>query len=94
MPGVRDIWKTPTPRQNAVIVRRADRSALSRADRAELARINAEEPIDPNERNLWINERKLVLGVGQDSSATKVQGGRKTRRRSLQRKTRKNRRKH
>jgi hypothetical protein len=64
---------------------------MSRRQRAEFAEINAEEPIDPNERNLWINERKLVLGVGQDSSATKVQGGR---RRSTKRKTRKNRRKH
>jgi hypothetical protein len=85
MPGKRDTWNKPIPRQNIVIVRRADRAPMSRRQRAELAEINAEEPIDPNERNLWINERKLVLGVGQDSSATKVQGGR---RRSTKRKTR------
>jgi hypothetical protein len=93
MPGKRDTWTKPLPRQNIVVVRRADRSALSRRQRAELAEINAEEPIDPDERNLWTTERKLTLGLGQDSSATKVQGGRKTRRRSLQRKSRKNRRK-
>ncbi len=65
---------------------------MPRTERAELARINAEEPTDPNERKLWLNERKLVLGLGQDSTATKIQGGRKTRRRSAKRKTRKNRR--
>ena len=92
MPGTRDTWTKPIPRQNIVIVRRAERSALPRSRRAELVRINAEEPIDPNERKLWEDERKLVLGLGQDSTATKVQGGRKTRRRSAKRKTRKNRR--
>jgi hypothetical protein len=102
MPGTRDTWNKPIPRQNIVIVRRAERSALPRSRRAELVRINAladreakeagEKPMDPNERKLWEDERKLVFGIGQDSTATKIQGGRKTRRRSLQRKTRKNRR--
>ncbi len=94
MPGKRDTWNKPLPRQNIVVVRRADRAPLSRTQRAEYAEINADEPTDPNERNMWVTEYKLTRGVGQETTATKVQGGRKTRRRSLQRKTRKNRRKH
>ena len=93
MPGVRDTWKKPLPRENIVRIRRADRAPLSRSQRAEYAEINVDEPTDPNERNMWVTEYKLTRGVGQETTAAKVQGGRKTRRRkSLQRKTRKNRR--
>ena len=93
MPGVRDTWKKPLPRQNIVRIRRAERTALTRRQRADLAELNADELTDVNERNLWTTEYKLARGIGQDSSAAKAQGGRKTRRRkSLQRKTRKNRR--
>jgi hypothetical protein len=90
MPGKRDTWNKPIPRQNIVIIRRADRTPLTRRQRAELSEINAELSMPPDEANLWTTEYKLARGIGQDSSATKVQGGR---RRSTKRKTRKNRRK-
>ena len=90
MPGRRDTWDKPIPRQNPVIIRRADRSPLSRRQRAELSELNAEVNTPPNDRNLWMTEYKLARKIGQDSSPTKVQGGRKTRR--SKRKSRKNRR--
>lgn len=90
MPGRRDTWDKPIPRQNTVIIRRADRTPLSRRQRAELSELNAEVNTPPNDRNLWMTEYKLARKIGQDSSPTKVQGGRKTRR--SKRKSRKNRR--
>jgi hypothetical protein len=67
---------------------------LNRRQRAEYAEINAEEPTDPNERNLWVTEYKLTNSIGKPPS-NPIQGGRTTRRRrSLQRKSRKNRRHH
>jgi hypothetical protein len=92
MPGRRDTWDKPIPRQNIVIIRRADRTPLSRRQRAELSELNAEVSMPPDEANLWTTEYKLARKIGQDSTATKLQGGRKTRRRSTKRKTRKNRR--
>jgi hypothetical protein len=93
MPGVRDTWDKPIPRQNTVIIRRADRTPLSRRQRAELSELNAEVSMPPDERNLWTTEYKLARKIGQDSTATKVQGGRRKTRRS-KRKSRKNRREH
>jgi hypothetical protein len=90
MPGRRDTWRKPLPRQNIVIIRRADRTPLSRRQRAELAELNAEVDTPPDDRNLWETEYKLARKIGQDSTATRVQGGRKTRR--SKRKSRKNRR--
>lgn len=92
MPGRRDTWRKPLPRQNIVIIRRADRTPLSRRQRAELSELNAEVDTPPDERNLWVTEYKLARKIGQDSTSTKVQGGRKTRR--SKRKSRKNRREH
>ena len=91
MPGVRDTWNKPIPRQNTVIIRRADRTPLSRRQRAELSELNAEVDTPPDERNLWTTEYKLARKIGQDSTATKLQGGRRKTRRS-KRKSRKNRR--
>ena len=88
MPGKRDTWNKPIPRQNTVVIRRADRTPLTRRQRAELSELNAEVDTPPDERNLWTTEYKLARGIGQDSSATKVQGGR----RRSKRKSRKNRR--
>lgn len=93
MPGRRDTWDKPVPRQNIVIIRRADRTPLSRRQRAELSELNAEVDTPPDERNLWTTEYKLARKIGQDSSPTKVQGGRRKTRRS-KRKSRKNRREH
>jgi hypothetical protein len=93
MPGVRDTWNKPIPRQNTVIIRRADRTPLSRRQRAELSELNAEVDTPPDERNLWTTEYKLARKIGQDSTATKLQGGRRKTRRS-KRKSRKNRREH
>jgi hypothetical protein len=93
MPGRRDTWNKPLPRENIVAIRRTDRTPLTRRQRAELSELNAEVNTPPDERNLWTTEYKLARKIGQDSSPTKIQGGRrKTRRRSLQRKSRKNRR--
>ena len=89
MPGRRDTWRKPLPRQNIVVIRRADRTPLSRRQRAELSELNAEVDTPPDERNLWTTEYKLARKIGQDSTSTKVQGGRKTRR--SKRKSRKNR---
>ena len=94
MPGVREKLTKPIPRKNIVRVHRAERTALSRGQRADLAELNADELTDLNERKLWETEYKLARDVGQTPTAAKAQGGRKTRRRSLQRKTRKNRRQH
>ena len=93
MPGRRDTWDKPIPRQNTVIIRRADRTPLSRRQRAELAELNAEVDTPPDDRNLWMTEYKLARKIGQDSTSTKVQGGRRKTRRS-KRKSRKNRREH
>jgi hypothetical protein len=93
MPGRRDTWDKPIPRQNTVIIRRADRTPLSRRQRAELAELNAEVDTPPDDRNLWTTEYKLTRKIGQDSTATKVQGGRRKTRRS-KRKSRKNRSEH
>ena len=84
MPGKRDTWTKPIPRQNIVVIRRSDRTPLSRRQRAEYAEINAEEPTDPNERNMWVTEYKLTRGLGQESTATKIQGGRKTQKQHVQ----------
>jgi hypothetical protein len=65
---------------------------LNRRQRADFAEINAEEPIDPNDRNMWETEYKVTNSIGKPPS-NPIQGGRKTRRRSPKRKTRKNRRK-
>ena len=65
---------------------------MSRRQRAELSELNAEVDTPPDERNLWVTEYKLARKIGQDSTSTKVQGGRKTRR--SKRKSRKNRREH
>jgi hypothetical protein len=93
MPGRRDTWDKPIPRQNTVIIRRADRTPLSRRQRAELAELNAEVDTPPDDRNLWTTEYKLARKIGQDSTATRVQGGRRKTRRS-KRKSRKNRSEH
>ena len=93
MPGRRDTWDKPLPRQNIVIIHRADRTPLSRRQRAELAELNAEVDTPPDDRNLWMTEYKLARKIGQDSTSTKVQGGRRKTRRS-KRKSRKNRREH
>lgn len=93
MPGRRDTWDKPVPRQNIVIIRRADRTPLSRRQRAELSELNAEVDTPPDDRNLWMTEYKLARKIGQDSTSTKVQGGRRKTRRS-KRKSRKNRREH
>ena len=66
---------------------------MSRRQRAELSELNAEVDTPPDQRNLWTTEYKLARKIGQDSTATKVQGGRRTTRRS-KRKSRKNRREH
>ena len=92
MPGRRDTWNKPLPRENIVTIRRADRTPLTRRQRAELSELNAEVSMPPDEANLWTTEYKLARKIGQDSTATKIQGGRRKTRRSLQRKSRKNRR--
>ena len=63
---------------------------MSRRQRAELSELNAEVDTPPDERNLWTTEYKLARKIGQDSTSTKVQGGRRKTRRS-KRKSRKNR---
>ena len=66
---------------------------MTRRQRAELAELNAEVDTPPDDRNLWMTEYKLARKIGQDSTSTKVQGGRRKTRRS-KRKSRKNRREH
>ena len=88
MPGVRN----PPPRKTSEAIRMADRTPLNRAQRAAVAGLHIEYKTDPNERKTMEREFKLAQGIGAMPPVERP-GGTRRRRRSLQRKTRKNRRK-
>ncbi len=84
--------RNPLPKKTSIAIRMADRTPLSRAQRAAVTRVHIEDDTDPNERETMKREFKLAQGIGAMPPVV-LPGGTRRRRRSLQRKTRKNRRK-